>query len=65
MFLMADPSASKLSEFTNHPLWAQLKVVQHKRVYEVDGEAWVSQWTTVAANQVLDDLYKYLINEWK
>lgn len=65
MFLMADRSASKLAEFTNHPLWSQLKVVQQRRVYEVDGEAWVSQWTTVAANRVFDDLYKYLIDEWK
>lgn len=65
MFLMADRSASKLTEFTNHPLWSQLKVVQQRRVYEVDGEAWISQWTTVAANRVVDDLYKYLIDEWK
>lgn len=65
MFLMTDRSASKLAEFTNHPLWSQLQVVQQRRVYEVDGEAWVAQWTTVAANLVLDDLYKYLINEWK
>ncbi len=65
MFLMADSSASKLTEFTNHPLWSQLKVVQQRRVYEVDGEAWISQWTTVAANRVLDDLYNYLIDEWK
>ncbi|MBW4558805.1 MAG: iron-siderophore ABC transporter substrate-binding protein [Trichormus sp. ATA11-4-KO1] len=54
-----DPSIEKL---LNHPLWLQLKAVQEGRVYLVDADAWIYGQGIVAANVVLDDLFKYLIN---
>ncbi|MBF2064130.1 MAG: iron-siderophore ABC transporter substrate-binding protein [Calothrix sp. C42_A2020_038] len=44
-----------------NPLWAKLKVVQQKRVYSVDPTAWRGR-TPLAADVILDDLEKYLIN---
>jgi len=54
---------SKVAQFTNHPLWTQLKAVQQGKVYEVRNEVWLDGYTPVAANLVLDDLFRYLIDE--
>jgi len=43
-----------------HPLWSQLEAVQQDKVYEVDSTYWTGG-NIIAANFVLDDLYKYLI----
>lgn len=41
------------------PLWSRLKAVQAGKVYQV-GDYWVGS-SAIAANAVLDDLFKYLI----
>ncbi|MBD2342620.1 iron-siderophore ABC transporter substrate-binding protein [Anabaena subtropica] len=53
---------ANIEKLLNHPLWLQLKAVQEGRVYLVDAEAWIYGQSIVAANVVLDDLFKYLIN---
>jgi iron complex transport system substrate-binding protein len=42
-------------------LWKSLKAVQHKRVYYVDPTTWRGR-TPLAAEAVIDDLFKYLVN---
>jgi iron complex transport system substrate-binding protein len=61
--LLGGHQESKLAQFTTHPLWSQLKAVKQGRVYEVDSTAWISNWSPVAANLILDDLFKYLIKK--
>lgn len=51
-----------LSGFFNHPLWKQLGAVQNDRVIEVDDGIWGLGIGPIAANLVIDDLYKYLAN---
>jgi iron complex transport system substrate-binding protein len=46
----------------NHPLWSQLNAVQQNKVYSVNAEHWYGG-DIVAANLVLDDLFKYLLKE--
>jgi iron complex transport system substrate-binding protein len=48
-------------ELQKKPLWRTLKAVQQGQVYTVDALTW-SGGNLLAANAVLDDLYKYLIN---
>lgn len=43
----------------------QLEAVRKGRVYEVDTFIWIAGETPVAANLLLDDLFKYLIDEWQ
>ncbi|PMB50543.1 ABC transporter substrate-binding protein [Fischerella thermalis CCMEE 5205] len=43
------------------PLWKKLKAVQENRVYYVDPTIWRGR-TPLAADAVINDLYKYLIN---
>jgi iron complex transport system substrate-binding protein len=43
------------------PLWKKLKAVQQGQVYPVDGSFWVGN-NLLAADAVIDDLYKYLVN---
>lgn len=43
------------------PLWKQLNAVQKNHVYLVDSSTWTGS-SLAAANAVLDDLYKYLVN---
>ncbi len=50
----------KLQQFINHPLWSRLQAVQENRVYPVTSDTWISAWGIIGANQVLDDLSKYL-----
>ena len=57
--LAADVQAA-LEQMKAHPLWTQLKAVQTNQVHEVD-----TYWFGVgyiAANMVLDDLLKYIVN---
>lgn len=50
-----------LVELQQKPLWQQLNAVQAGEVYVVDADIW-KQGNPIAANLVLDDLYKYLVN---
>jgi len=43
------------------PLWKKLRAVQQNRVYYVDPTIWRGR-TPLAADAVIDDLFKYLVN---
>ncbi|TVP57194.1 MAG: iron-siderophore ABC transporter substrate-binding protein [Nodularia sp. (in: Bacteria)] len=61
IFLMVpDPEAQLYQQVMNHPLWKQLNAVQAGKVYKVDGSYWRGSGY-IAANLVLDDLFKYLV----
>lgn len=49
----------KLAELKSDPLWQGLNVVQQNKVYQVPSY-WIGSGT-IAANSVIDDLFKYLI----
>ncbi|RAM53528.1 MAG: iron-siderophore ABC transporter substrate-binding protein [Hapalosiphonaceae cyanobacterium JJU2] len=51
-----------LSHYLQHPLWASLKAVKNKRVYEVKPDVWAT-FGPLGANRILDDLFKYLVNK--
>ena len=51
----------RLQDLQQDPLWKQLKGVQGGRVYEVP-TYWIGSGP-IAANAILDDLFKYLIGE--
>ncbi|WP_235082976.1 iron-siderophore ABC transporter substrate-binding protein [Chlorogloeopsis fritschii] len=53
-----------LKQLQNSPLWKQLKVVQQNRTHIVDHSTWRSR-NILAANGVIDDLFKYLIEQEK
>jgi iron complex transport system substrate-binding protein len=48
-----------LERLKSDPLWSQLKAVQQNKVYEVPGY-WIG-FGPLAANAVVDDLFKYLL----
>lgn len=50
-----------LNQIMEKPLWGKLRAVQQNRVYVVDAEIWRGG-NLIAANALLDDLYKYLVN---
>jgi len=54
---------STLLELQQHPLWSQLNVVQRGHVYPVDYYIWVAQRNIGGANRILDDLFKYLVEQ--
>ena len=54
----------QLSQLMQHPLWSRLDVVQQGRVYEVDDRIWGTGLGPLAANRIIDDLFKYLVEEW-
>jgi iron complex transport system substrate-binding protein len=49
--------------FLSHPLWQQLNAVQQGRVYEVSDDLWMLGIGYTAANGVIDDLTRYLVEE--
>ncbi|MEO1006713.1 MAG: iron-siderophore ABC transporter substrate-binding protein, partial [Cyanobacteria bacterium J06638_38] len=51
-----------LTDWQQKPLWNQLQVVQNKRVHVVDAGIWRAG-DPLAANLVIDDLYKYLVEQ--
>jgi iron complex transport system substrate-binding protein len=65
MFVIAyggnETGEHNLKMLQQKPLWKKLKVVQQNRVYYVNPTTWRAR-TPLAADAVIDDLYKYLIN---
>ena len=57
-----DDEADVVNELKNHPLWSQLEAVKQDKVYPVDGMYWYG-WDILKANLILDDLFKYLLEE--
>jgi iron complex transport system substrate-binding protein len=49
------------TKLVNNPLWQKLDAVQSNRVHEVDPETWLSGLGVQAANLVVDDLFKLLL----
>jgi len=54
---------STLEEITSDPLWRRLEAVREGRVYEVSDDLWMLGIGYTAANGVLGDLERYLIEE--
>jgi iron complex transport system substrate-binding protein len=52
---------STKQEITSDPLWQQLEAVQQGRVYEVSDDLWMLGIGYTAANGVVDDLTRYLV----
>lgn len=61
IFAALDPgSEGSLNQFETSPLWQTLKAVKNKQVYPVDSGYWTFG-NILAANAILDDLFKYLV----
>lgn len=56
-----DKIQEMLTSLTTDPLWAKLNAVEQGKVYEV-GDYWIGTGV-IAANAVLDDLFKYLVEK--
>ncbi|MBD2727747.1 iron-siderophore ABC transporter substrate-binding protein [Nostoc sp. FACHB-892] len=62
LFVALDPSAEDaFKKYHNSQLWQNLNVVKNNRVYIVDSSYWIFG-NILAANAILDDLFKYLVN---
>ncbi|PSO86997.1 MAG: iron-siderophore ABC transporter substrate-binding protein [Cyanobacteria bacterium QS_5_48_63] len=61
VWTLGNESESALKKLRSDPLWSQLSAVQEGRVYEVPGY-WIGRGP-IAANAVIDDLFKYLVKE--
>ena len=61
----SDPGKIPLEALQNNPLWSQLNAVKQGRVYIVNYGTWAVQRSIGGANRILDDLFKYLIDEWE
>ncbi|MEG3846912.1 iron-siderophore ABC transporter substrate-binding protein [Microcoleus sp. herbarium19] len=59
--IYGDEDKNSLKQLQNIPLWKTLKAVKEDHVYFVDLSAW-RESNLLAANAVIDDLYKYLVN---
>ncbi|MBD2095657.1 iron-siderophore ABC transporter substrate-binding protein [Trichocoleus sp. FACHB-591] len=57
----AQAAQKQLEQLKSDPLWANLKAVKQNRVYQVP-KYWIGSGP-IAANLVIDDLFKYLVDE--
>lgn len=53
---------STAGDFVKSPLWDSLEAVQNDKVYWVDDDFWMVAVGYRAANQVVDDLFTYLVD---
>ncbi|HEY9751287.1 MAG TPA: iron-siderophore ABC transporter substrate-binding protein [Allocoleopsis sp.] len=58
---LAQDAQKQLEQLKSDPLWANLKAVKQNRVYQVPNY-WIGSGP-IAANLVIDDLFKYLVDE--
>ena len=62
IFVAIDAGAKEsFAKFIHNPLWQRLEAVQSDRVFVVDSGYWIFG-NILAANAILDDLEKYLID---
>ncbi|MGF1569542.1 MAG: ABC transporter substrate-binding protein [Nodosilinea sp.] len=63
LFFLASQKAdiAAFERLRQRPLWKKLKAVQKNQVYLVDHYTWTGS-NLLAADAVIDDLYKYLLN---
>jgi iron complex transport system substrate-binding protein len=61
LFIISDEE-KPLSFYTQRPLFSRLKAVKNKRIYLVPPERWDTRGI-LGANQILDDLFKYLLQD--
>ncbi|NEO27257.1 MAG: iron-siderophore ABC transporter substrate-binding protein [Kamptonema sp. SIO4C4] len=57
-----EKAQASIEQLKTDPLWSQLEVVQEDKVYKVNGNYWIGTGP-VAANFVIDDLFRYLVEE--
>lgn len=58
IFMEDDPAVQRTFDtWSSHPLWKNLKAVQHNDVYQVDPVTWNMGAGIIAANRMLDELY--------
>lgn len=63
-FAPQDNRSEELTQqWINHSLWQKLNAVKNNKVYQVNDVYWNTGGGIQAANKMLDDLYKYLLNE--
>jgi iron complex transport system substrate-binding protein len=62
-YFQDNPNDSAAQQIMNHPLWLQLNAVQQGRVYQVSLDTWFLGNGILAANAVLDDLFKHLVDD--
>jgi len=51
-----------LKQLEADPLWSKLEAVQQGKVYQVNGSHWIGSGP-IAANLIIDDLFRYLVEE--
>lgn len=62
LFILLEPDPAILDNYQRwsaHPLWQQLEAVQQQRVFEVDPVNWMMGGGILAANAMLDDLFRH------
>lgn len=63
MFVLLEPGDAAIAEnyqhWASHPLWQRLTAVQRGQVFEADPVSWMMGGGILAANAMLDDLYRY------
>lgn len=60
IFMEDDPSVERTyREWSGHPLWQQLAAVRNNQVFQVDPVTWNMGGGILAANRMLDDLYRH------
>ncbi|XQQ06751.1 MAG: iron-siderophore ABC transporter substrate-binding protein [Leptolyngbya sp. IPPAS B-1204] len=57
-----EDSLDLVNQLKKQPLWSQLEAVKQGKVYLVDAQHWYGS-DIVRANFILDDLFKYLLDE--
>jgi iron complex transport system substrate-binding protein len=57
-----EEASQKLAELKRNPLWKTLRAVQQNRVYFVNYPTWRGG-NPLAADAVIDDLFRYLVND--
>ncbi|MFN6461436.1 MAG: iron-siderophore ABC transporter substrate-binding protein [Nostoc sp. DedVER02] len=62
MFITDVDDKHNLSILKNKPLWKKLKAVQQNHIFSVESTNWESSRNLLAANTIIDDLFKYLVN---
>ena len=55
-----DPDGTMFEQFSNNPLWNRLEGVENDQVFQVNHSTWIGSTSVIAANIILDDLFRHV-----
>lgn len=61
LIAQGDPESILFDQFTDSPLWQTLEGIKNNQVFQVEHNTWIGAAGIIAAHDILDDLFRFVV----